>query len=205
MAQKYVLHALDLMTTADVAREFGVSVRTVQLWVDHGILEAFKTPGGHRRIKRESFNRLAKSRKRIGSLGVTESGSLKVVIVEDDSLLLRVYRQTIDAWRFPISLECFGNAVDALISMSNSPPDVLLTDLSMPEMDGFSLIESIRRTDIFTRMAIIVVTGLDVQEIRIRGDLPKEVRLFMTPPDPFLEIKVLMQSLISNKHALSTY
>ena len=39
-----------LLTTVDAARVLGLAVRSVQLMVDRGELEAWKTPGGHRRI-----------------------------------------------------------------------------------------------------------------------------------------------------------
>lgn len=40
----------DLLTTRFAAKRMGVSLRTVQLWCEAGLLRAFVTPGGHRRI-----------------------------------------------------------------------------------------------------------------------------------------------------------
>jgi len=45
-------------TTAEAARSLGVSIRTIQLWVDGGVLAAWKTVGGHRRITLDSLSRL---------------------------------------------------------------------------------------------------------------------------------------------------
>lgn len=45
-------------TTREAAVLLGVSLRTAQLWVDNGTLQAWKTTGGHRRVLRESVNRL---------------------------------------------------------------------------------------------------------------------------------------------------
>ena len=45
-------------TTAEAARSLGVSIRTIQLWVDGGALAAWKTVGGHRRITLDSLNKL---------------------------------------------------------------------------------------------------------------------------------------------------
>lgn len=42
----------DILTTAQAARLLGVSTRTAQLWVEQGSLPHWKTPGGHRRIRR---------------------------------------------------------------------------------------------------------------------------------------------------------
>lgn len=44
-------------TTAEAARSLGVSIRTIQLWVDSGVLTAWKTVGGHRRILLDSVER----------------------------------------------------------------------------------------------------------------------------------------------------
>ncbi|MBY0521377.1 MAG: helix-turn-helix domain-containing protein, partial [Sphingomonas sp.] len=39
-------------TTRDAAKILGVSVRSVQVWVEKGLLRAWKTEGGHRRVDR---------------------------------------------------------------------------------------------------------------------------------------------------------
>ena len=44
-------------TTVEVAKLLGMAVRSIQLMVDRGELQAWKTPGGHRRISRESVER----------------------------------------------------------------------------------------------------------------------------------------------------
>jgi excisionase family DNA binding protein len=44
-------------STREAAQQLGVSVRTAQLWVEEGRLNAWKTPGGHRRILVESVAR----------------------------------------------------------------------------------------------------------------------------------------------------
>lgn len=48
----------DILTTAQAARMLGVSTRTAQLWVEQGSLPHWKTPGGHRRIRRADVQAL---------------------------------------------------------------------------------------------------------------------------------------------------
>ena len=62
MSSRKAINAAHLMTTQDVAQKLGVSIRAVQLWMDQGIFEGWKTPGGHRRITKESFNRFVSNR-----------------------------------------------------------------------------------------------------------------------------------------------
>lgn len=50
--------AASVYSTREASEILGVSLRTVQLWVDSGVLEAWKTVGGHRRISRASVEAL---------------------------------------------------------------------------------------------------------------------------------------------------
>ncbi|MBI2308921.1 MAG: helix-turn-helix domain-containing protein [Rhodocyclales bacterium] len=52
--------ASQVYSTREASEILGVSLRTVQLWVDGGILEAWKTAGGHRRVSRASVEALLK-------------------------------------------------------------------------------------------------------------------------------------------------
>ncbi|MCX8145879.1 MAG: excisionase family DNA-binding protein [Azovibrio sp.] len=49
-------------STREASELLGVSLRTVQLWVDSGVLQAWKTAGGHRRISKASVDALLKGR-----------------------------------------------------------------------------------------------------------------------------------------------
>ncbi len=59
-----VSDAADHFSTIEVAKMLGMAVRSVQLMVDRGDLEAWKTPGGHRRISRASVERWIEARRR---------------------------------------------------------------------------------------------------------------------------------------------
>ncbi|WP_419894875.1 helix-turn-helix domain-containing protein, partial [Pseudomonas aeruginosa] len=46
----------EICSTTEAAERLGMAVRSVQLMVDRGELQAWKTPGGHRRILRSSLD-----------------------------------------------------------------------------------------------------------------------------------------------------
>lgn len=59
-------------STTEAAQSLGVSTRTIQLWVDSGVLAAWKTAGGHRRVFIESVEKLKISGTQSG--GASEKG-----------------------------------------------------------------------------------------------------------------------------------
>lgn len=52
----------ELMTTTQVAKVFEVTIQTVGTWVREGKLEAFRTPGGRIRVRREDVEAFLASR-----------------------------------------------------------------------------------------------------------------------------------------------
>src|SRR5450830_1494157 len=88
-------------TTRPAADRIGVSHRTVQMWVENGSLQAWKTAGGHRRITNESVERLLDERHTALAGGPAvapaaaprarpappSAGARSVLIVDDDAVL----------------------------------------------------------------------------------------------------------------------
>jgi excisionase family DNA binding protein len=197
--QKLALKALDLMTTSDVAKELGVTIRSVQLWVEQGALEGWKTPGGHRRITRASFNRMTASRASQKKNPQSDHGKLQVMIIEKDEATQSLYRQTIKSWGLAVDLKIIVQPIEALIQLSLQTPDLLLTDLTSGEIDSLAMLKALRGNDAFSDMGIVAVTNLSADDIAAKGSLPKRVRLYSKQPIPFWEMKELMVGLIERK------
>jgi len=190
------------MTTHDVAKKLGVTIRSVQLWVEQGLLEGWKTPGGHRRITVESFDRFVSSQEIDIKPLKTINANLRVFAVEDNEAMLKLYNYTIQSWQLPIQLDCFSNGFEALINITQDMPDVLIIDLNMPGMDGFAMLEALNKSDILNQLAVIVISGLSNAEILSRGGLPPRVRIYSKDEIPFAEMKEFMRGLLDNKNSM---
>ena len=197
--QKLALKALDLMTTSDVAKELGVTIRSVQLWVEQGALEGWKTPGGHRRITRASYIHLASSRRKHKTTDVSNNSNLRVLILEKDEATQSLYLQTIKAWGLGVDLKISTNPIEALIDLSLQLPDLFITGLNLNEINALAMIKTLRSKDAFSDMRIAAVTNLSADDISAGGGLPKRVQMYKKNPIPFLEIKELMVGLIKSK------
>ncbi len=177
----------EFLSTRQAAQRLGVSLGTVQNMVESGVLDAWKTAGGHRRIPASSVETLlAKRRKQITRPGDTGS-RLDVLIAEDDSTLQRLYQLTFDSWKLPVNLRIVSNGFEGLLQVGQQMPDILIADLMMPGMDGFEMIKQLRTKPELSPMDIIVVSAIDTAEVRERG-IPTDVTVF-GKPIPFHEIK----------------
>ncbi len=171
-----------MLTTREAAERLGVSVRTVQLWVEQGLLAAWKTAGGHRRIPHEDVDRLLKRWNTPNP--PNQPQVFRLLIVEDDLGMRKIYRSLIGEWGFDIEIIEAEDGFEGLIRLGDCPPDLLITDLAMPNLDGFALIRSVRRTLPTDKPHILVVTALSPEEIEENGGLPEDIPVLQKPLEP---------------------
>jgi excisionase family DNA binding protein len=174
-------------STSQAAKMLGVSLGTVQNMVEEGVLDAWKTSGGHRRIKRESVMALLARRGTAQASPANSENGLSVLIAEDDGFMQKLYRKTMESWGLPLSIEIVGNGFDALMVVGQRVPDVLIVDLIMPGMDGFELVRALHGNPALAATDIIVVSSMSREDIAQRGTLPADVPIY-TKPIPFHEL-----------------
>lgn len=189
------------LTTREASDILGVSLRTVQLWSESGVLSYWKTDGGHRRIPRDSVERLLDRRnspervflpERIAAdewAGIDASEEpLRILVVEDEPTLLKLYRLKLASWAIRPEVSAARNGFEALLRLGKQRPDLLITDLYMPELDGFRMLRTLSTMPEMARMEIAIVTGLEPDDIAAQGGLPEGVHLF-SKPIPFLDLE----------------
>lgn len=189
----------EFISTAQAARQLGLSLGAVQQMVESGTLAGWKTAGGHRRIRQDSVDALlARSQQSGAARPRNNSDTLRVFVVEDDSLLQAAYRKTFAEWPMNIELCVHGHGLDALVELGREPPDLLIADLHLPGLDGFEMIRRLRDNPLASELAIVVVSGLTPEEIKARGGLPADVTVYRKPV-PFHELHGYMQALLAQR------
>lgn len=185
-------------TTREAAEILGVSLRTAQLWAEAGLLEAWKTTGGHRRITRNSVERLLSRRPPGIESAPAADSSLSILVVEDDPVVLRVYARRMARWPMSPRVATAGNGYEALVRVGLGKPDLLVTDLHMPEMDGFQMLRQLRKMSELAEITIVAVTGLDPADIEARGGIPEGIPV-LPKPIPFDRLRDIATVLATRK------
>lgn len=192
----------DLMTTREAGEVLGVAVRTVQLWVESGVLPAWRTAGGHRRIARSAVDKLIAERSQViaqpavkNEASASQDRPLKLLVVEDDADLLNLFTMVVEGWDFPVELSTAVNGFEGLVRIGQVRPDMVVTDLNMPGMDGLQMVRSLKRPDSgYEDLVLIVGTALSAGDIADRGGLPEGTLVFQKPV-PFQEIEAIARGL----------
>jgi excisionase family DNA binding protein len=164
-------------STIEAARLLGMAVRSVQMMVDRGDLQAWKTPGGHRRIARASVDRWLAARP--GTVPAAEGASaaarttqrtvsepaprrgLRVLLIEDSAHYQNLVSLLVRQQLPDTELHVADDGIAGLAMAGRLDPDVLLVDILLPGIDGATLITSLRSHPQFKRSRLIVVTSLD--------------------------------------------
>ncbi|MBV6644532.1 MAG: response regulator transcription factor [Cyclobacteriaceae bacterium] len=82
------------------------------------------------------------------------SDKLKVVVVDDDPVQVEIISSFVEKTNFLKLQASFTNPVEAMESIVNDAPDLLLLDVQMPDLNGLELIKSLPKCP-----ATIIVTG----------------------------------------------
>ena len=86
----------------------------------------------------------------------------KIIIVEDDPMIAEIYQKKFSESGFEVFI---ANGGDQALNLARTEKvDVLMTDLIMPKMDGFQLIEGLRKGEYDPNIRIIVTSNLSQKE-----------------------------------------
>ena len=125
---------------------------------------------------------------------------IKVLIADDESDILEVMSKKIRAEGYEVVTAQDGlQAWDLIVSES---PDVILLDLTMPQMDGFSVLKKLRQHPPSEKwQPVIIISGLNELEDMNKG-LALEADHYITKPcriDDILKAIRLMVALIPQR------
>lgn len=125
---------------------------------------------------------------------------MKILVAEDNRINRMVLKQSIHELRGSTCLEA-ADGKTALQLWETEMPEILITDLEMPLLDGFSLISEIRAKESDSYTFIIVLTGHDDEESLARSF---EVGADDFLPKPF-DMKELEYRIRAGERVLSLF
>lgn len=90
-----------------------------------------------------------------------------ILIVDDSRMVRTLVRGALEAGGFTVVEAIHG--AHALTQLERLTPDLMITDVNMPEMDGLTLVERVRPQERFARLPILVLTTETAEDLKQRG------------------------------------
>ena len=143
---------LDWLTLGQAAEYLGVAQSTIRKWSDTGRLPAFYTPGGHRRFRQSDLDAFLSS-----SRGTPFRSGPVILIVDDDARLREFVRVNLEMDGYTVREA--GNASEGLAALDEEPPDLILLDVMMPEVDGWEMLRRVRERHGVDAIPVIMFSG----------------------------------------------
>jgi DNA-binding response OmpR family regulator len=99
-------------------------------------------------------------------MSFSSSSQTKILIVEDDLYMQAILKEFLSA-TYEIAISQDG--MEALAFMqSGNVPDLIISDLNTPKLNGLELITQVKVSDFFRSIPIIILSGEDSSEKRIK-------------------------------------
>lgn len=99
-------------------------------------------------------------------MSLNDQENPRALVVEDDSTIQLIIKRSIEK---KFSVISFTNGIDALSYLQEGNlPDIIISDLNVPRMGGLELIEQLQMSGFFSSIPVIVLSGEESTETRIK-------------------------------------
>lgn len=154
-----------LLTSTQVGVLLQVNPSSVKKWVNDGHIVAFRTPGGHRRIRAADLVSFLDQHKIPIPRPLFAAARRRVVVVDDDPAQLRGMGRAFRRWADKLEVTYVDNGVDALVAVGAVRPHALVIDVYMPGLDGIEVCRRLRANPSTRDLVLIVTSGRMTAEL----------------------------------------
>jgi CheY-like chemotaxis protein len=103
----------------------------------------------------------------------------KILVIDDDPEVRTLLKKQLASAGYEVTTAQHG--LEALVCLETLKPDVILCDVSMPELDGFEFVDAIKKLDETRKVPIIFITANSDPTSMIKG-INLGARFYVTKP-----------------------
>jgi CheY-like chemotaxis protein len=85
---------------------------------------------------------------------------MKILLIEDDVYMAQLYINVLKLEKLGVEQALDGVQGLAKLRSESTPPDLILLDIMMPNMDGFRFMEEFKKEEAFNKIPVVVLTNL---------------------------------------------
>jgi len=149
----------DIFTVFQASKHCHVSPKTIINWIDAGHIEAYRTVGGHRRIKRSDLEDFMRKQ----GIPVPEEEIAgerkKILIVDDDPIIVETIVQALEEEEYDYEIISASDGFEAGLQVNHFRPDLVVLDIMMPDIKGYEVCKKIKENKDTKNTKIIVLSA----------------------------------------------
>lgn len=151
------------LSTFAIAEMLHVDPGSVANWINQNLLQAFRTPGGHRRVSQDDLVRFLREHKMPipTELGVAPT---RVLVVDDEPAITQLIARAITIAHKNFEVFEANDGFRAGTLVATLKPDVVILDLRMPGMDGYEVCQLIKSQEATKHTQVIAMTAYPTDE-----------------------------------------
>ena len=158
----------DIFTVAKASEYCGVSPKTIINWVESGYIEAYKTVGGHRRIKRSNLEAFMKKQGiPIPQQSDQPDQRIRILVVDDDPIIVETIVLAFEEDELDYEVISASDGFEAGLQVEHFKPNLLILDIMMPDIKGYEVCRKVKSNPETKDTKIIVLSAyLDEEKFK---------------------------------------
>lgn len=186
-----------LLTSSEVGALLQVNPSSVKKWVNDGRIVAFRTPGGHRRIRAADLVSFLDLHNMPIPKSLSGASRRRLLIVDDDETHLKTLARSFKRHANRVEVALSENGIDALVLVGSFKPHLILLDVFMPELDGLEVCRRLQSNRLTGDIGVILISNhmsAGVEEAALEAG----ARRCLRKP---LDLEVVLSELKASHHA----
>ena len=150
---------MEILTVSQAGKYCKVSPKTIINWIDAGHLKAYKTVGGHRRIKQEDLDQFLKEKGMPLPEEPKGEEKKKILVVDDDKIIVETIVQALEEDEFGYEMISASDGFEAGLQVNHFKPDLMILDIMMPDINGYEVCQKLKSVPETQDIKIIVLSA----------------------------------------------
>jgi excisionase family DNA binding protein len=178
----------EILTVFQACKYCKVSSKTIINWIESGHIKAFKTVGGHRRIKKTDLEDFMKKQGIPIPEEELKEERKRILIVDDDQIIVETLVQAFEEDEYNYEVISAADGFEAGLQVNYFKPHLMILDIMMPDIKGYEVCKKIKSDNVTKDMKIIVLSAyLDEEKFKKMQGFGAD--LCFTKPLPLPQLK----------------
>lgn len=152
-------NADSLLTSHQAGSLLQVNPSSINKWVKEGRIPAFRTPGGHRRIRAGDLVSFLRQHQMPVPKPLVSAARKRLLIVDDDPKQLASFERALKPYAGRVEVTLVDNGVEALVKVGSVKPNMIVLDVFMPHLDGIEVCRRLRANEDTSSIDIVIASG----------------------------------------------